>query len=147
MKIYHFSGILILVLVAVSSIVGTLTYQSKFSEAAKENSNPRIEWVLLEVSPKTASNAGISVTIQGYNFTPENNEVRTRGKILKGGLPAIDGIAIVDSSSPSSNRFVGMQPKIIKFELPRGIPCANGDACPLDIVNSNGTSNTVTFKL
>ena len=64
-----------------------------------------------------------------------------------GGLTATDGVAVNDPNSPGSNRFAGMQPRIIKFELPKGIPCATGDACPLNIVNANGTSNTVTFKL
>ena len=147
MKIHHPRGIAVLVLVAICSIFGTLTYQTKVGEAANPSPNPIIEWVLLQSSPKTTENAGISVTIQGYNFTPINNEVRTHGKVLKGGLVAINGIAVSDPSSPIPHRFVGMQPKIITFELPKGIPCALGDACPLDVVNANGTSNTVTFKL
>ena len=147
MKIYHPIGILLFVLVAVGSAFGTLAYQARIGEAAKGNPNPIIEWVLLQPSPKTAGNAGISVTIQGYNFTSTNNEVRTRGKTLKGGLTSINGVAVIDPDSRGTNRFAGMQSKIIKFELPQGIPCAIGDACPLSIVNANGTSNTVTFKL
>ena len=134
-------------LVAVGSAFGTLAYQARVGEVVKENPNPIIEWVLLQPSPKTAGNAGISVTIQGYNFTSTNNEVRTRGKTLKNGLTSNNGVAVSDPGYPGSNRFIGMQSKIIKFELPQGIPCAVGDACPLSIVNANGTSNTVTFKL
>ena len=145
MKIYHPGGILVLILAVIGGVVGTLIYQSRISEAGSPN--PIIEWVLIQSSPKTPGNAGISVTIQGYNFTSTNNEVRTRGKVLKGGLVAVDGVAVIDPSSPGSSRFVGMNPRIIKFELAQGAPCAVGDACPLSIVNSNGTSNTVTFKL
>ena len=146
MKIHHPSGIAVLVFVAVVSVFATLAY-SRTSEATNRSPNPIIEWVLLQSSSKTNGNAGISVTIQGYNFTSTSNEVRTRGKVLKSGLTATDGVAVIDPSSSSVNRFAGMQPKLIIFELPAGIPCATGAACPLNIVNANGPSNTVTFKL
>lgn len=144
MKIYHPIGIAIIIAIAVASVLGTLAYKES---AAKIGPNPVIEWVLLQPSPKTLGNAGISVTIQGYNFTPTNNEIHTRGKVLKNGLSAVDGVAVYDPTYRGNERFIGMQPKIIKFELPAGIPCAIGDACPLNVVNFNGTSNTVAFKL
>lgn len=149
MKLHHPTGIAFIALVVLLSVTATLVVQARTRNAAQSGStpNPAIEWVLIQLSPKTPGNAGISITIQGYNFTDTNNSVGTRNTILKGGLTAVNGVAVIDPDSPTPKRFEGMQPKIIKFELPEGVPCAIGEACPLHVENVNGVSNTVFFKL
>ena len=142
MKIHHPGGIVVIVVIVLISIGATL-----FVEARTRNPNPAIEWVLIQLAPKTPGNSNIQISIQGYNFTPTNNEVRTRGKVLKGGLTAVQGLAVYDPDSPVAQRFFGLESYVIKFQLPEGIPCSSGEACPISVVNANGVSNTVYFNL
>jgi len=111
--------------------------------------NPKIEWVLIQMVPKTPGNTGLSITIQGYNFTDTNNEVHSRGTALKTGLASVDRLAIGDARNPNAKKTgIDQQTaKIIYFELPSGIPCSQNEQCPLSVVNANGTSNTVSFRL
>src|SRR3989344_1786384 len=106
MKLSHPKGIAFVVLVAVVSIVATLFVQARLASNAlsKGNPNPVIEWVVIQLSPKTPWNAGISITIQGYNFTATGNEVRTRGQVLKSGLSAVDRLAIGDPRFPEGSQ-------------------------------------------
>ena len=145
MKISHPKGIAFIVCLLVIAVGTTLFVEGRVS--GKGNSGPMIEWVLIQASPKTAGNAGISITVQGYNFTATGNDVRTKNTTLKSDLSAVDGLAVNDPNSPGSRKFVGLRPQIISFELPAGLPCSQNEQCPISITNANGVSNTVSFRL
>lgn len=151
MKVTHPKAILLIVILLFITSVATIYVQARFVDDKQiGNPNPVIEWVLIQSSSKTPGNSGVSITIQGYNFTATNNEVRTHGKVLKTGLSSVEKLAISDSRIPGNALKNGIDPqkaRIITFELPSGIPCSLNEQCPLNVVNKNGTSNTVSFKL
>ncbi len=143
MQLHHPKGIAFVVLIAIISVGATLFVEAR----TKGSPNPVIEWVLIQPSSKTPGNAGVSITIQGYNFTATGNEVRTKNGALKSGLSAINGVKVSDPNSPGSQRFIGLTPMIITFELPAGVPCSQNEQCPISVANTNGVSNTVSFRL
>jgi hypothetical protein len=139
-------GVLIPAMLVGAFYIGNI----RISIGPQGNTNPVIEWVVIQLSYKTPGNAGVSITIQGYNFTAANNEVRSRGKVLATGLSAVDRLAVGDSNIPAGSNRAGLNPssaKILVFELPAGIQCSSNEECPLSVVNANGVSNTVTFRL
>ena len=140
----------VLAIIAPIALVGFLFFNNAQKAVPQGNTNPVIEWVVIQLSSKTPGNVGISVTIQGYNFTATNNAVHSRGKILAGGLGAVDRLIVGDSRIPEGSKRAGLDhanAKIITLELPEGIPCSSNEQCPINVVNTNGTSNTVSFRL
>lgn len=85
---------------------------------------------ITDVTPSTGS-AGITVTLTGKGFTPENNSIMMRGKIVAAGLQSYDNNTQID------------------FILTSDTPCSAGSkkACPMKVVNANGISNAKPFKL
>lgn len=83
-----------------------------------------------DVSPTSGTN-GVTVTLIGTGFTPENNAIMVRGKTVVRGL----------SSDEGGTR--------VQFILPAEVPCTvqPPKACPIKVVNSNGISNARPFKL
>lgn len=137
----------LMLLVAVPVVLWGFLFFKK-NIAPQGNTNPVIEWIVIQYAPTAPG--GVSITIQGYNFTAANNEVRSRGKTLVTGLDAVNRSAVGDSRIPQGSNRTGLNPEkaqIISFEFPQGVPCAMDEECPLSVVNANGTSNTISFRL
>ena len=151
MKITHPKAILFIIILVLAASTATAYVQARFMNGDQiGNPNPVIEWVVLEAIPKAGGKFGVAITIQGYNFTATGNEIRSRSKVVKTGLASVERLKVGDTRIPGEAIKAGIDPqkaRIITFELPTGIPCSQGEQCPISVVNANGTSNTVSFRL
>lgn len=85
---------------------------------------------ITDVTPASGY-AGITVTLSGKGFTPENNSIMMRGKIVATGLKSYDNNTQID------------------FIVTPSVSCTAGSnkACPIKVVNANGISQAKPFKL
>lgn len=71
---------------------------------------------------------GRFLKLTGTGFTTDGNSIEIKGRITLTDLRSIDGTTLT-------------------FSLPQFVPCKIGSACPVKVINHNGISNAVPFKL
>jgi hypothetical protein len=105
----------------ITGVVDAAT-QVRLDDEAKKEANAKGVKLLNLATPDTA------ISLLGTGFTPTGNNISVKDRIVATDIASADGFNMI-------------------FPLPTFLPCSLGEVCPLKVINDNGISNALPFKL